>query len=131
MKFLEGMMPNDLSLTTAEGFLVNPPDMRSKYAKDLCAAQRIGVVKRTGRDRGQSTPAERDFIRHAASPTVRRVRPFLTRTCRRPRRSNLRLYKTTTSAQALPPLLRTSVREELQLIFKAYFIPHNVAASDR
>ncbi len=26
---VEGMMPNDLSLTTAEGFLVNPPDMRS------------------------------------------------------------------------------------------------------
>jgi hypothetical protein len=26
---LEGMMPNDLSLTTAEGFLVNPPDLRS------------------------------------------------------------------------------------------------------
>jgi hypothetical protein len=23
------MMPNDLSLTTAEGFLINPPDMRS------------------------------------------------------------------------------------------------------
>src|SRR5438128_11361524 len=26
---LEGMMPNDLSLTTAEGFRINPPDMRS------------------------------------------------------------------------------------------------------
>jgi hypothetical protein len=23
------MMPNDLSLTTSEGFLVNPPDLRS------------------------------------------------------------------------------------------------------
>jgi len=28
-ELLEGMMPNDLSLTTAEGFLVNPPDLRS------------------------------------------------------------------------------------------------------
>src|SRR6201993_521628 len=28
-EILEGMMPNDLSLTTAEGFLVNPPDLRS------------------------------------------------------------------------------------------------------
>src|SRR5271169_6804028 len=27
-EILEGMMPNDLSLTTAEGFLVNPPDLR-------------------------------------------------------------------------------------------------------
>jgi hypothetical protein len=26
---LEGMMPNDLGLTTAEGFLINPPDLRS------------------------------------------------------------------------------------------------------
>src|SRR5450432_3878983 len=26
---LEGMMPNDLSVTTPEGFLVNPPDLRS------------------------------------------------------------------------------------------------------
>jgi hypothetical protein len=26
---LEGMMPNDLSQTTAEGFLINPPDLRS------------------------------------------------------------------------------------------------------
>jgi hypothetical protein len=26
---LEGMMPNDLNLTTAEGFLINPPDLRS------------------------------------------------------------------------------------------------------
>ena len=26
---LEGMMPNDLSLTTGEGFLINPPDLRS------------------------------------------------------------------------------------------------------
>ena len=26
---LEGMMPNDLSQTTADGFLINPPDLRS------------------------------------------------------------------------------------------------------
>src|ERR1700687_5065229 len=26
---LEGMMPNDLSMTAAEGFLINPPDLRS------------------------------------------------------------------------------------------------------
>ena len=26
---LEGMMANDLSMTTAEGFLINPPDLRS------------------------------------------------------------------------------------------------------
>ena len=25
---LEGMMPNDLSQTSAEGFLINPPDLR-------------------------------------------------------------------------------------------------------
>ena len=26
---IEGMMPNDLSLTSADGFLINPPDLRS------------------------------------------------------------------------------------------------------
>lgn len=26
---LEGMMPNDLSLTSGDGFLINPPDLRS------------------------------------------------------------------------------------------------------
>ena len=30
---VEGMMPNDLSLTTAEGFLINPPDLRSNTQK--------------------------------------------------------------------------------------------------
>jgi uncharacterized protein DUF6982 len=30
---LEGMMPNDLSLTSAEGFLVNPPDLRSNIQR--------------------------------------------------------------------------------------------------
>jgi hypothetical protein len=28
-EILEGMMPNDLSLTTGEGFLINPPDLRT------------------------------------------------------------------------------------------------------
>src|SRR6476659_10656201 len=32
-EILEGMMPNDLSLTTAEGFLINPPDMRSNVQR--------------------------------------------------------------------------------------------------
>jgi hypothetical protein len=30
---LEGMMANDLSLTTAEGFLINPPDLRSNIQR--------------------------------------------------------------------------------------------------
>jgi len=30
---LEGLMPNDLSLTTAEGFLINPPDLRSNVQR--------------------------------------------------------------------------------------------------
>jgi len=30
---LEGMMPNDLSLTSAEGFLINPPDLRSNIQR--------------------------------------------------------------------------------------------------
>jgi len=30
---MEGLMPNDLSLTTAEGFLLNPPDLRSNVQR--------------------------------------------------------------------------------------------------
>ena len=30
---LEGMMPNDLSLTTADGFLINPPDLRANVQR--------------------------------------------------------------------------------------------------
>jgi len=30
---LEGLMPNDLTLTTAEGFLINPPDLRSNVQR--------------------------------------------------------------------------------------------------
>jgi hypothetical protein len=30
---LEGMMPNDLSLTTGDGFLINPPDLRSNVQR--------------------------------------------------------------------------------------------------
>src|SRR5437763_16224458 len=32
-EILEGLMPNDLSLTTAEGFLINPPDLRSNVQR--------------------------------------------------------------------------------------------------
>jgi len=32
-EILEGLMPNDLSLTTAEGFLINPPDLRANTQK--------------------------------------------------------------------------------------------------
>src|SRR3954451_4771139 len=32
-EILEGLMHNDLSLTTAEGFLINPPDLRSNVQK--------------------------------------------------------------------------------------------------
>ena len=32
-EILEGMMPNDLSLTQAEGFLINPPDLRSNIQR--------------------------------------------------------------------------------------------------
>jgi hypothetical protein len=32
-EILEGLMPNDLSLTSPEGFLINPPDLRSNVQK--------------------------------------------------------------------------------------------------
>lgn len=32
-EILEGMMPNDLAQTSAEGFLINPPDLRSNIQR--------------------------------------------------------------------------------------------------
>jgi hypothetical protein len=32
-EILEGMMPNDLALASAEGFLINPPDLRSNIQR--------------------------------------------------------------------------------------------------
>jgi len=55
---LEGMMPNDLSQTTAEGFLVNPPDLRSNTQRmfvprsaleSLTVLAVIGVARRKRR----------------------------------------------------------------------------------
>ena len=52
---LEGMMPNDLSLDTAEGFLINPPDLRSNTQRlwiprssleELDVVAVIGAAKR-------------------------------------------------------------------------------------
>jgi hypothetical protein len=54
----EAMMPNDLSLTTAEGFLVNPPDLRSNTQRifvprtaleSLTVLAVIGAAKRQRR----------------------------------------------------------------------------------
>ena len=57
---LEGMMPNDLSLTTAEGFLINPPDLRSNTQRifvprtaleSLTVLAVIGATRRHRKDR--------------------------------------------------------------------------------
>jgi hypothetical protein len=56
---LEGLMPNDLSLTTAEGFLINPPDLRSNVQRlfvprnaleSLTVLAVIGASRRQRRD---------------------------------------------------------------------------------
>jgi hypothetical protein len=55
---LEGMMPNDLSLTTAEGFLINPPDLRSNTQRifvprtALDSLTVLAVIGATRRPRG-------------------------------------------------------------------------------
>jgi len=45
-EILEGLMPADLTQTTPEGFLINPPDQRSKHAANLRPAYRAGVADR-------------------------------------------------------------------------------------
>src|SRR5258706_3179712 len=51
---LEGLMPNDLSLTTSEGFLINPPDLRSNVQKlfvPRTALESLTVLAATGATR--------------------------------------------------------------------------------
>ena len=71
---LEGMMPNDLSLTTAEGFLINPPDLRSNTQRIFVPAYRPGIFDRAGRDRSHPPPPQGNPRGHPAGADVRRVR---------------------------------------------------------
>jgi hypothetical protein len=60
---LEGMMPNDLSLTTAEGFLINPPDLRSNTQRIFVprsALESLTVLAVIGASRRQRRGAALD-----------------------------------------------------------------------
>ena len=61
-EILEALMPADLTQTTPEGFLVNPPDQRG-----------AGVADSTGGDRRHPAPAPRRHRGPAAGPDVRTV----------------------------------------------------------
>jgi hypothetical protein len=58
---LEGLMPNDLSLTSAEGFLINPPDLRSNVQRlfvPRTALESLTVLAVIGATRRQRRGAE-------------------------------------------------------------------------
>src|SRR5499433_3436323 len=58
---IEGMMPNDLSLTTAEGFLINPPDLRANTQRIFVprtALESLTVLAVIGATRRRRRPAD-------------------------------------------------------------------------
>ena len=60
-EILEGLMPNDLSLTTAEGFLVNPPDLRSNVQRMFVprgALESLTVLAVIGASKRQRRPTD-------------------------------------------------------------------------
>jgi len=60
-EILEGLMPNDLSLTTAEGFLINPPDLRSNVQRMFVprtALESLNVLAVIGATRRQRRPTD-------------------------------------------------------------------------
>ncbi len=62
-EILEGMMPNDLSLTSAEGFLVNPPDLRSNTQRIFVprsALESLTVLAVIGATRRRRKPPAAD-----------------------------------------------------------------------
>jgi hypothetical protein len=61
---LEGMMPNDLSLTTAEGFHINPPDLRANTQRIFVprtALESLTVLAVIGASRRQRRGAIADI----------------------------------------------------------------------
>ena len=60
---LEGLMPNDLALTTADGFLINPPDLRSNTQRMFVprsALESLTVLAVIGAGRRQRRPVAAD-----------------------------------------------------------------------
>jgi len=60
-ELLEGLMPNDLSLTTAEGFLINPPDLRSNVQRMFVprtALESLNVLAVIGASRRHRRPSD-------------------------------------------------------------------------
>lgn len=60
-EILEGLMPNDLSLTAAEGFLINPPDLRSNVQRlfvPRTALESLNVLAVIGATRRHKRGAE-------------------------------------------------------------------------
>jgi hypothetical protein len=60
-ELLEGLMPNDLSLTTAEGFLINPPDLRSNVQRMFVprtALESLNVIAVIGASRRHRRPTD-------------------------------------------------------------------------
>lgn len=60
-EILEGLMPNNLSLTTAEGFLINPPDLRSNVQRMFVprtALESLNVLAVIGASKRQRRPAD-------------------------------------------------------------------------
>jgi len=60
-EILEGLMPNDLSLNTPEGFLINPPDLRSNVQRlfvPRTALESLTVLAVIGATRRQRRGAE-------------------------------------------------------------------------
>ena len=51
-------MPNDLSLTTAEGFLINPPDLRSNTQRIFVPRTALESLDRPGRHWRHPSPPQ-------------------------------------------------------------------------
>ncbi len=58
-EILEGLMPADLTQTTPEGFLVNPPDQRSNTQTNFRSENGVGISDGARRDRSSEAAAAR------------------------------------------------------------------------
>ena len=86
---IEGILPNDLTQNPAEGFLMNPPDLRSNTQRVFVPREALDVGDGASRNRFSQPPPQRWPTRYKASHAVRTVASVGTDAFVRPSRAQL------------------------------------------
>ncbi len=70
---LEGILPNDLTQNPAEGFLMNPPDLRSNTQRVFVPREAPSLCNRVSSNRRRQPETQRRCTGHPAGNVVRTI----------------------------------------------------------